>query len=64
MKNKNGFSGLEDWYTLALLNLGLCYEAQKDVETAKEMYRLVIAQHSEDDFGKTAQQRLERLSKM
>ncbi len=64
LKNKNGFSGLEDWYTLALLNLGVCYEAQKDVETAKEMYRLVIAQHSEDDFGKTAQQRLEKLSKM
>jgi TolA-binding protein len=64
LKNKNGFSGLEDWYTLALLNLGVCYEAMKDVETAKEMYRLVIAQHSEDDFGKTAQQRLEKLSKM
>ena len=64
LKNKNAFAGLEDWYTLALLNLAVCYEATKQIESAKEMYRLVIAQHGEDDFGKTAQQRLEKLSKM
>jgi TolA-binding protein len=64
LKNKNTFAGLEDWYTLALLNLGLCYEAGKDVESAKEIYRLVMAQHGEDDFAKTARERLEKLMKL
>lgn len=64
LKNKNAFAGQEDWYTLALLNLAVCYEATRQAESAKEMYRLIIAQHSDDDFGKTAQQRLEKLSKM
>ncbi|MCS6807293.1 MAG: tetratricopeptide repeat protein [Bacteroidota bacterium] len=64
LKNKSTFAGIEDWYTLALLNLGLCYEATKQFDAAKEMYRLIIAQRSSDDFSKTAQQRLERLMKL
>lgn len=64
LKNKNAFAGLEDWYTLALLNLGLCYEATKEIESAKETYRLVMAQHGDDDYAKTARERLEKLMKL
>jgi TolA-binding protein len=66
LKNKTTFAGLEDWQTLALLNAGACYEALKQFESAKEMYRLVTVRRSveTDDFGKTAQQRLEKLEKM
>jgi TolA-binding protein len=64
LKNKTAFTGLEDWYTLALLNAGACYEALRQNDLAKEMYRLVSTRRSGDDFGKTAQQRLEKLEKM
>ena len=64
LKNKTTFAGIEDWYTLALLNAGACYEATQQNDLAKEMYRLVSARRGEDDFGKTAQQRLEKLEKM
>ncbi len=64
LKNKTTFAGIEDWYTLALLNAGACYEATQQNDLAKEMYRLVSARRGDDDFGKTAQQRLEKLEKM
>lgn len=63
LRSKTAFAGVEDWYTLALLNLGACYEELKQKELATEMYRLVIAQHGDDDFAKTAQTRLDKLSK-
>lgn len=66
LKNKLNFAGIEDWYTLSLLNAGACYESLKQNDFAKEMYRLVVVRRGGegDDFGKTAQQRLEKLEKM
>ncbi len=64
LKTTTAFAGQEDWHTLALLNAGACYEALRQTDLAKEMYRLVLTRRSEDDFGKTAQQRLEKLEKM
>ncbi len=55
------FSGYEDWYSLALLNLGECYEKTGRTEDAKEIYLALEALRPEDEFGKTATQRLKRL---
>ncbi|TAE28755.1 MAG: outer membrane protein assembly factor BamD [Candidatus Kapaibacterium sp.] len=64
LKTTTAFAGQEDWHTLALLNAGACYEALKQNDLAKETYRLVLMRRPDDDFGKTAQQRLEKLEKM
>lgn len=64
IKSKTVFHDVEDWYSLALLNLGVCYEQQKNWESAREMYRLVLIVRKEDDYGKTAQAALDRLAKM
>jgi TolA-binding protein len=64
LKNKSAFAGIEDWYTLALTNMGACYEALKRFEEARETYRLIIAQRGEDDFGRAARERLEKIMKM
>ncbi len=64
LKCKTNFVDIEDWYSLALLNLGICYEQTKNTEAAKEMYKLVVVIRKNDDFGKTAQQALDRLAKL
>ncbi len=63
VESKNRFSEFEDWNTLSLIGLGEAYEQLGNIETAKEIYRLIIALRADDDFAKTAQARLDRLSK-
>lgn len=63
LRNKSNFSQYEDWYTLSLINLGECYENLDKKDEAKEMYRVVVGLRGQDDFGKTASTRLERLEK-
>ncbi len=58
---KSHFDGVEDWYTLSLINLGECYEKLLNNAKAKEVYQTVIILHPADDYGKTAQSRLKRL---
>lgn len=51
------FVGFEDWFTLALLNLGECYERIGDYTSAATAYEEIIKYRSEDDYGKTAKRR-------
>lgn len=51
------FVGFEDWFTLALLNLGECYERIADYSSAATAYEEIIKYRSDDDYGKTAKRR-------
>lgn len=63
LQNKERFPNNEDWHTLALIGLGEAYEQLGNIEAAKETYRLIMALRENDDFAKTAESRLARLSK-
>ena len=58
---KNNFAGIEDWFTLSMLNMGECYERLGDIEKAVETYRAVVTLRPDDDFGKTAKRRIAAL---
>lgn len=60
---KENFTGYEDWFSLALLNLGECYEKLENKDLAIEMYTTLEGLRPNDDFGKTAKSRLKRLNK-
>lgn len=55
------YSTYDEWLTKSYLLLGSCYEKLKDIEQAKEMYRIVIQKHKGNAFGQEAQERLRRL---
>lgn len=57
----NLFGTYEEWVVKANLRLAGCYEQLKDVKKAKEMYKVVISKHKDDEFGKEAAQKLKRL---
>jgi TolA-binding protein len=61
MVSRDDFSGYDDWYSLALLGLGEAYEKLEMWEEAKESYRTLIQWRPDDDYGKTARSRLERI---
>lgn len=52
----------EPWNPLSLLQAGECYERMNNPKAAIEVYRLVIALRPQDEYGRTAQSRLRRLS--
>jgi tetratricopeptide (TPR) repeat protein len=58
---RDKFEGYEDWYSLALLGLGQAYEELEKFEEAREVYNALDALRPEDDFGKTAKSRLNRI---
>lgn len=60
---KEKYTGVEDWYSLALLNMGECYENIEEPELARQLYESLAELRPEDDFGKTAKRRLQRLGK-
>ena len=60
---KENFAGIEDWFTLALLNLGECYERLEKPDKAIEAYRAIVTLRPDDDFGKTAKRRIKSLEK-
>ncbi len=60
-KYKEKFSKFEQWYPLALMNLGECYEKLEKFEKARETYMALKTLHPDDDYGKTASLRLKRL---
>jgi len=62
-KVRNDYAGYEDWYTLAMLGLGECYEQIADKERALEVYGVVAALRPDDDYGKAAQARVKRLER-
>ncbi len=63
VQSKDRFSDFDDWNALALIGLGEAYEQLGNADAAKETYRLIIALRGDDDFAKTAQARLDRMSK-
>ncbi len=60
--SKTKYGQFEDWNSLAILNLGECYEQIKDFASAREMYRTVQTLRSGDEFGQTAEARLKRIA--
>lgn len=60
-KVRDEFAGVEDWYSLALLNLGECYVKLDEPEKAKETYRVIIEMRPDDEYGKTADRRLRKI---
>ncbi len=60
---KDNFAGIEDWFTLALLNMGECYERLEKPDKAIEAYRAIVTLRPDDDFGKTAKRRIKLLEK-
>lgn len=63
LQSKERFPNEEDWHTLALIGLGEAYEQLGNIDAARETYRLIVALREDDDFAKTAEARLARLSK-
>lgn len=59
---RDDYAGIEDWYTLSMLSLGECYEALGRKPDAMSTYQTVLTLRPDDDYGKTAQARLKRLS--
>lgn len=57
----NSYPNYEEWVVKSYLKLATCYELMKDVKKAKEMYKLVLERHKDDEYGKEAQQKLKRL---
>lgn len=60
---KNKFEGYEDWYSLALINLGESYEKLENFDEARNIYTILEVLRPNDDFGKTAKSRLKRFKK-
>ena len=58
---RDKFAGYEDWYSLGLINLGEIYERQGNIDEAKELYTIIQLTRPDDEFGKTAAQRLKRI---
>lgn len=59
---KEKFSGMEDWFSLSLLSLGEIYEGKSMKDKAMEIYNAILSLRPDDDFGKTAKQRLKRMN--
>ena len=55
------FAGYDEWYSKSLLKLGDCYSKLNDKNNARDMYRAVIQRHKNDELGKEANQKLEKL---
>jgi TolA-binding protein len=52
------FSGYDEWLARAYIKLGDAYIQIEDYNTAKEMFRAVLAKHKGDVFGQEAQNKL------
>ena len=59
---KEKLSGMEDWFSLSLLSLGEIYEGKSMKDKALEIYNAILSLRPDDDFGKTAKQRLKRMN--
>ena len=57
------YAGVETWYPLSLLNLGEAYEKLNDIDAAIQIYKTLLAQRPNDEYGKTVKARLKRLEK-
>jgi TolA-binding protein len=55
------FPGLDNWYSYGLLGLGQAYKELNMIDKAIETFKILIEWRPDDDFGKTAADKLERL---
>jgi tol-pal system protein YbgF len=60
-KVRDNYAGIEDWFTLSLLNLGELYEQAGSIDEAVSCYRAILATRESDDYTKTAKRRLQIL---
>jgi len=58
---RDKFAGYEDWFSLGMLSLGEIYERGGNSEEAIEIYEIILQLRPDDEFGRTASQRLRRL---
>ena len=58
---KTVFSAYDEWLTRSFLKLGDVYIEMKDYNKAKEMFKVVLAKHKGDAYGKEAQIKLRTL---
>ncbi|MGE5480647.1 MAG: tetratricopeptide repeat protein [Chloroflexota bacterium] len=60
-RTREKFAGVDDWFSLALLNAGEIYEKLDMFAQAAEVYNALASWRPEDDYGKTAKARLKRI---
>lgn len=58
---KFAFSKYDEWLTRSFLSLGDAYQQKGDMQNAREMYRIVLTRHTDDEFGTEAQNKLRLL---
>lgn len=58
---KFAFSNFDEWLTKSFLSLGECYTRKGDTAQAREMYRIVLTRHKDDQYGQDAQTKLRAL---
>ena len=58
---KDKFAGVEDWYSLSMLNLGECYEKIEEFKLAKDIYGALLALRPDDEYGAEAARRLKNI---
>ncbi len=61
VRTLNSFANYDEWVTKSYLRLGECYEKLKDTKKAREMFKLVVDKHKNDEYGKEAQTKLRKL---
>jgi tetratricopeptide (TPR) repeat protein len=61
---KDKSSDVEVWFPLSLLNMGEAYEKINDLQKASEIYKALIAINPDDDYAKTARNRLKTIQKI
>jgi TolA-binding protein len=58
---RDKFAGYEDWFSLGMLGLGDLDERDGLIDDAREIYSTIHQIRPDDEFGKSAAQRLKRL---
>jgi TolA-binding protein len=61
---KENFSRYEMWFLPSMLYLGEAYESLEKWQEAKEIYEGLVALNPNDEYGKTAKRRLQRISEI
>jgi len=60
---KDKYTNVEVWFPLSLLNLGEAYEKKGQNDLAIDIYKALTAINPDDDYGRTARNRLKNLTK-
>ncbi len=55
------YSDFVNWYPLALLNMGECYERLGNNDEAVKIYQSLVTLNPDNEYGRTAAKRIERI---